>query len=201
MSGCLYPKKGGRMSEVKGRVLKSIQKFIIKKFGKEGFDRWLDAISVEAYTIYAQPIDTNEWYPLKTALIDPMANVAQLFYKWDLKEAAWEFGRYAADFGLKGPYKALVKITSAKTMIYKSGDLLATYYRPCKAEVITFEDGRSVVRIKEFTDMDKTTEYRIAGWVQRGLEINGCKEVKVEITRSLTTFDPYTEYTITWETK
>jgi hypothetical protein len=189
------------MSEVKGRVLKSIQKYIQKKFGKEEFDRWLDAISVEAYTIYAQPIDVNEWYPIKTALIDPMANVAQLFYKWDLKEAAWEFGRYAVDFGLKGPYKALVRITSAKTMIHKAGDLLATYYRPCNAEVEKYEEGHALVRIKEFPEVDKTTEYRIAGWVQRGLEINGCKNVNVEITRSLTTFDPYTEYKITWETK
>jgi hypothetical protein len=186
--------------EVKGRALKSIQKYVREKFGQEGFDRWLTAISTEAYMVYSQPIDANDWFPLKTMLVDPMANIAQLFYEWDLKKAAWELGRFSADFGLKGPYRLFIKIGSPTFFVQKSSEFMAAYYRPCTIETIEFRDGFGVVHISKFAEMEKTIEYRIGGWMERALEINGCKDVKVEITKSLTTFDPYTEYKITWAT-
>ncbi len=34
---------------------------------------------------------------MKSLLLEPFANVAQLFYQWYLKAAAWEFGRESAD--------------------------------------------------------------------------------------------------------
>jgi len=186
--------------EVKGRALKSIQKYVREKFGHEGFDQWLAAISTEAYMVYSLPIDANAWFPLKTMLIDPMANIAQLFYHWNLKDAAWEFGRYSADFGLKGPYRLLIKIGSPQFFLQKGAEFMSAYYRPSTIETTEYGDGFGVVRITKFPEMDKTIECRIGGWIQRALEINGCKDVKVEITKSLTTFDPYTEFKITWST-
>ncbi|MDQ1351221.1 MAG: hypothetical protein QG657_1523 [Acidobacteriota bacterium] len=184
--------------EVKGRALKSIQKYVREKFGQEGFDRWLSAISTEAYMVYSQSIDANAWFPLKTMLIAPMANVAQLFYGWNLKDAAWDFGRYSADFGLKGPYRLLIKIGSPTFFVQKSSEFMSAYYRPSAIETTEYRDGFGVVRITKFPEIDKTIEYRIGGWIERALEINGCKDVKVEITKSLTTFDLYTELKITW---
>lgn len=185
--------------EVKGRAIKSVQQYVRKKFGQEGFDRWLSAISTEAYIVYSQPIDTDQWYPLKTILIDPTANIAQLFYEWNLKEAAWEFGRYSADFGLKGPYRILVKLGSPQFFVQKSSEFMSAYYRPSTIESES-GDGFAIVRITKFPEIDKTMEYRIGGWMQRALEINGCKDVKVDIKKSLTSFEPYTEYKITWDT-
>ncbi len=186
--------------EVKGRAIKSIQKYVREKFGQKGFDRWLDAISAEAYIVYSQPIDTNAWFPLKPILINPMANIAQLFYQWNLKDAAWEFGRYSADFGLKGPYRLFIKISSSKFFLQKASEFMSDYYRPSTIETTEYGDDFAVFRITKFPEMDKTTEYRISGWIERALEINGCKDVKVEITKSLTTFDPYTEFKINWTT-
>lgn len=186
--------------EVKGQAIKSIQKGVREKFGQEGFDRWLDAISAEAFIVYSQPIDTNTWFPMKTVLIDPMANIAQLFYEWDLKDAAWEFGRYSADFGLKGPYRLFVKISSAKFFLQKASDFMSAYYRPATIETHEYGHDFAVFRITKFPEMEKTIEYRIGGWMERALEINGCKDVKVAITKSLTTFDPYSEFKLSWST-
>lgn len=189
------------MMEVRGRALKSIQKYVRKEFGQEGFDRWLSAISVDAYTVYAQNIDANEWFSLKTYLIEPTANIAQLFFKWDLKEASWQLGRFSADFGLKGPYRLFVKAGSAKFFLHKAAEFMSAYYRPSKIETQEYNEGDAVLRVLEFPEIDKTTEYRIAGWAQRALEINGCRDVDVEITKSLTAFDPHTEFRVRWTTK
>lgn len=189
------------MTEVRGRAIKSIQTGVKKKFGQEGFDRWLDAISFEAYSVYSGPININDWFPLKTMLIEPMANIAHLFYKWDLKEAAWDLGRFSADFGLKGPARLFFKIGSTKFLIHKAAEIMSHYYRPSEMGVTEYKDGFVLTRITKFPDIDKTTEYRIAGWMERALEINGNKNVEVEITKSLANFEPYTEFKATWTTK
>jgi hypothetical protein len=41
-------------------------------------------------------------------------------------------------------------------------------------------------------------EARIAGWMQRALEINGCKNIIVKMPKSLTKGDPVTEYLVNW---
>lgn len=187
------------MMEVRGRALKSIQKFVQKEFGQEGFDRWLSAVSVDAYTVYSLPIDAGEWFPLKKLLIDPTANIAQLFYKWDLKKASWEMGRYSADFGLKGPFRLFFKVGSTKYLFHKASEFLPMFYKPSTIEVAEYRDGLINLHITRFPEIDKTTEYRIGGWAERVMEINGCKNVNVEITKSLTTFDAYTEFQITWD--
>lgn len=189
------------MTEVRGRAVKSIQKGVLKKFGQEGFDRWLDAISFEAYSVYSGPVNINDWFPIKTVLIEPTANIAHLFYKWNLKEAAWDFGRFSADFGLRGPSRLFFKIGSTKFLVHKATDIMSQYYKPSVIKVAEYKDGCVLTRITKFPGIDKTTEYRIAGWMQRALEINGNKNVKVEITKSLANFEPYTEFNATWATK
>ncbi len=186
------------MMEVRGAVLKTIPKFIRKKFGKKGLEQWLDTISVEAYTAYNVTIDNNEWYPLKKVLIEPTANIAQLFYQWNLKDAAWECGSYSAESALSGMNRVLVKMGSVESLIQKATEIFPTYYRPCAMELGDQSDGFVSARITQFPEMDKTTEYRIAGWIQRAMEINGCKDVTVEIPVSLTSFEPYTEYKVSW---
>lgn len=187
------------MTEVKGRALKSIQKYIEKKFGKEGFQQWMDAISVEAYTIYSGPIETNEWFSLRKAMIEPMANVAQLFYKWDLKEAAWDFGRASADMGLKGPYRLLFKMGSTKFLVQKAPEYMSTYYRPSEITLPQIDENSATVHITKLPEIDKTVEYRICGWIERALEINGANEITINLTKSLAQMDKHTEIKINWQ--
>jgi len=184
--------------EVKGTAIKWIPKYIKKKFGKKGFEQWLDAISAEAYTIYSIPVADDDWFSLKTAFVEPMANIAQLFYSWDLQKAAWEIGRHSADITLKGVVKMFVKMNSVDYFVAKMTELLPTYYKPCAMEVVERTEGTAVVRITEFPGMDKAPEFRLAGWGERALEITGAKDVNVDITRAISNRDPYTEFKITW---
>ena len=143
--------------------------------------------------------DQEAWFPLKEMLIEPMANIAQLFYDWDLKAAAWEFGRLSADVRFHGVLKLLVKIPSPNSPDQQGRRILASYYRPCTISVPVSEPKFCLVRITHFPEMDKTTEFRICGWMERALEIAGCKDVKVDIVKSLTNFQPVSEYELRWK--
>jgi hypothetical protein len=187
------------MTEVKGVIIHSIPKSILDKFGQYGLKRWLELISPQARKFYSSEVDQEAWFPLKQMLIEPMANIAQLFYDWDLKAAAWEFGRLSADVRFHGILKILVKFPSANALVNKAGEYLSSYYRPCTITVPVSEPKFCVLRISHFPEMDKTTEYRICGWIERSLEISGCKEVKVAIVKSLTNFQPVSEYELRWK--
>jgi hypothetical protein len=194
----MYAENQSKM-EVSGKALQSIPKFVVKKFGKDGYKRWLDAISAEAHNIFILPIKQGNWFPLKETLIEPSANIAQLFYDWDLKAAAWELGRFSADCGMSNVRKLIVKAGSAQFFLTRACEYLVSYYKPVNTVLSEINDSSAVYRITEFPEMDKMIEYRIGGWLERALEINGCKSVRVEIPKSLAGFHPYTEFNITWE--
>jgi hypothetical protein len=187
------------MTEVKGVIIHSIPKSILDKFGQYGLKRWLELISPHARKVYSSEIDQEAWFPLKETLIKPMANIAQLFYDWDLKAASWEFGRLSADVRFHGKLKILVKIQSPNTLVNKAGVYLSSNYRPCTINVPVSEPKFCVVRVTHFPEMDKTTEYRICGWIERSLEITGCKDVKVDIVKSLANSQPVSEYELRWQ--
>jgi len=50
-----------------------------------------------------------------------------------------------------------------------------------------------------FPGIDKVIEYRIAGWMERAVEVTGYKHVSVNINRALSNHDRFTEYRIYWK--
>ena len=187
------------MTEVKGVIIASTPKMILEKFGQYGLKKWLELISPAARRVYSSEVNPEAWFPLKELLIEPMANIAQLFYDWDMKKAAWEFGRMSADNRFHGLLKILVKIPKTSTLVEKAGEYLGSYYRPCAISVPLSDTNHCIVRISHFPELDKTTEFRICGWMERSLEIAGGKNVKVDIVKSLTNFQPLSEYDLRWD--
>ena len=187
------------MMEVKGVLISTIPVFVKENFGQEGLEKWLDTLSSDARLLFEFKVKDSEWYDLKTYMLEPVAFIAQLFYQWNLEKAGWEMGRFALDHGFKGIYRMFLKVGKPEFFVGKGPQFASRFYRPAKIEVPFNERGNATVRITEFPEIDKTVEYRIGGWMQRGLELNGCKDVQVEITRSLMKGDPYTEYCIRYK--
>ncbi len=184
---------------VKGKAIASIPKFIVKKFGKKGLQRWFDAISAGAHQIFIFPVKPDEWYPVRTAIIEPSANIAQLFYDWDIKKAAWEMGRFSADYGLGSVSRMIVRMGPSGYLVKKSSEILNSYYKPITADTIDITPNSGILRIKDLPGIEKTLEFRISGWMERALEISGCKNIKINIAKSLTEGHPYTEFRVSWE--
>jgi hypothetical protein len=186
------------MMLVKGAAVNILPKYVQKNFGKDALSQWMDSITPAAREVFDGTVSSKDWFPLKEALVEPTATLCQLFYGWDYK-GAWELGRYSADQSLKGIFKLFVKFGSPEVLINRAGTAFSTYYHPSTIKVQVDQQGFPVMRIMEFEDIDKLVEMRIGGWIERALEISGCKNVEIKINQSLTKGDACTEYKITWD--
>ena len=186
--------------EVKGEALITIPLYILKKFGSKGYEKWFTALSPAASKIYDSPINKSDWFPLQTALVEPTLIMCDLLFNKSAR-GAWECGRFSADYGLKGIYKVLVKLSTPQILIKKAGPILVNYYRPGQIEVADVDSNHVVIRITEFAEMSRVIEYRISGWMERALEICGCNHVTVNLTKSLTDCNACSEFSISWKRK
>ncbi len=184
--------------EVKGAAIIIIPPFIKDRFGEEGFNQWIDALTPEARKVYQAPLLVSNWYPLRESLIESLRKMCDLFYDRHVKGAR-ESGRFSADYSLKGIYKIFVKLGSPEFMLRRAGTILPVYYTPSEMKVVECQKGQGIMQITKFSEMDKVLEIRIAGWMERAVEISGGKQPSIKITRSLTAGDPLSEFVATWK--
>jgi hypothetical protein len=184
--------------EVKGSAIVVAPAFVGQQFGPQGLERFLIALSDDSRKLMSSAILVNEWYPIGPGFLEPTETICRLFYADNLR-GAWELGRFSADYALGGIYRAFVKLISVKYFIQRASVMMSTYYKPSRIEVASISDYNGVVQMTEFAAASPYVERRIAGWMQRALEIHGCREVRVEITRSLAGGDGYTEFTGNWQ--
>jgi hypothetical protein len=192
------PSITGSAVDVKGTAIAVIPEYVKRTYGQAAYCKWLGSLTEDSRKIFETTIKLSDWYPIKEAYLEPTAAVCQLFFESDLR-GAWELGRFSADYALGGVYRMFVWLPSVKFFIGRASTLLSTYLKPCTSQVVSVEDGRAVVRITELPESHPLIEQRIAGWVQRALEIHGCKNVAVGIPKSLARGEEYTELAITWD--
>lgn len=185
------------MMYVKGAALAAIPIFIRQKFGENGYIQWIGELKPGAQEVYREGIVEKKWYPLNETLNEPLQRMCDMFYNGSLHGAV-ESGKFSADQGLKGLLKLFVRIGSPSFIVSQAGNILPTYYNPCEMRTIKNSSKSATVQATKFPEMNELIEARIAGWIQRALEMHGCKNVNIEITKSLTSGAEYTEYLINW---
>ena len=183
--------------EVKGTAVASVPKFVEDKFGAEGFNKWLEVINPEAKNVYGKNILASKWYPLNEILVEPTQQLCKVFYAGNLK-GAWDAGRFSATHGLSGILKIFVRMGSPNFIISRATSILPNYYQPSEIKVVETIDNGCTVQITKFPELSDIIEHRIGGWIERALEIQGCKSVSVTITKSVTKNDSVCEYQIAW---
>jgi hypothetical protein len=183
--------------EVKGSAVSSIPEFVKNRFGSK-MDDWIGKLPPDSRQIMTNKILSSSWYPVRKAVVEPTAVICDLFYGGD-KRGAWESGRFSADHALRGIYKIFVKAGSPQFIIGKASNIFSSYYRPSEIKVAELSSKGTIVHITQFAEPSEYIERRIAGWIERALEISGCKGVKIQILRSLTKKDPVTEISCKWE--
>jgi hypothetical protein len=182
--------------EVKGTAVKSIPDFVKTKFPHR-YQEWLNALPPDSGKLMGGTIFANNWYQADTAVLQPTQAIIDLFYGGNPK-GAWDCGRFSAETGLTGLYKFFVKAASPGFIISKAGSIMATYYRPSELKVVN--EGKNFV-VVHMSKVDKThpiIEARIAGWIEKALEISGCKSIQVSIPNSITRGAGHTEFSMKW---
>ncbi|MFY0627330.1 MAG: hypothetical protein JXR07_13600 [Reichenbachiella sp.] len=182
--------------EVRGSVIKGIDEFV-KSTHSEGYDTWKSKLSNETLSIMEKAVP-SKWYPLNEGIVEPTTQMCNLFYS-DKKKGAWESGRFSAETALSGIYKVFVLISTPAFMLKRASRVLTTFYNPTKIEVKNSTDKSMLLHLTELPTKNELIEYRIGGWMEKALEICGCKNLKINVPHSIAKGDPLTAYDITWE--
>lgn len=183
--------------QIKGTAVKSISDYVRKQYPTR-YNEWLTSLPLTSYKLLKDGVNVAEWYPMHEAAIIPTSKVGELFFH-DTKKGAWECGRYSADIALTGVYKLYVKFSSPGHIIDRASRVFAAYYQPCELVAANFKPKSVEIIIKKMTQPHAVIEHRIGGWMERALEISGCKGIKIEIPKSLTTGSMETVFSISWE--
>jgi ribosomal protein S17E len=182
--------------KVKGTVVKSIQQFVKDKWSNQ-FNDWINNLPLASKNIMNNAIYATDWYPIDEAVIQPTYHLKMFFDDNSLK-AAIESGKYSAEATLTGVYKIFVKFANPGYIIKRASKIMGTHYEDAILDVGETTNKSVVLFIKKFDKIDKMIEYRIAGWIEKGLELSGCNDIIVRVIKSLTKGDDVTEYKMTW---
>jgi hypothetical protein len=184
--------------EVKGSAIIVLPKFIESNFGIKNVNVWLESLSEEAKKVYKSKILISSWFPLKTIFSEPTGKMCDLFYKRDLM-GAWEVGRFSAEYALKGVYKAYVKVATPQALTKRASQIFGSYYRPSSMKVDDAGEKRTILKITEFPEMDIIVEMRILGWIEKVLEICGCRNINLNVVKSLCHGDSMSKIEVSWD--
>lgn len=183
--------------KTKGTTVKAIQNFVKGNF-PDRYDEWLNSLPAKSKEIMTGAILATDWYPLKEGVVLPTRQLKMFFAENSLK-AAWEAGRYSASTTLTGVYKIFIQMANPHYGIKRAAKATATYYENAVVESKNTGATSSEVYIIKFEDLDRMIEQRIGGWIERALELSGCENVKIRISKSLTRGDERTTFVISWD--
>jgi hypothetical protein len=183
--------------EIKGVAVKSIPDFVKKKYPGY-YSEWINSLSPASRALFQNGIVSNKWYSVNEAAIDPTEKIGTLFFNQDIKTAAWESGKYSAESALTGVYKLYVRLSSPGHIISRASRIFSAYYNPAEISTKNVQSDSVEVHMTKFNPPSEIIEYRIGGWIEKALELSGCKAVDVKIDKSLAKGDPVTLYKINW---
>lgn len=182
--------------KIKGTAVKSIPDFVQSRYPDQ-YKNWFTQLPPDSQKLFRDGISTANWYDMNHAATIPTQKVGEVIFK-DIKKGAWESGRYSAEVALNGIYKLYVKFASPEHIIERAGRVFSAYYEGSDMRVLNSSKKNVEVAIMQLTNIHEVIEYRIGGWMEKALEITGCKDLKIEIKSSLSKGADKTLYVITW---
>jgi hypothetical protein len=162
------------------------------------YDKWLDSLSEDSRKIFSSTLDATAWYPFKEGYSIPVDKIMELCYQNDLKTGGEQLGSYSAETALTGFYKVFLLIASPQFLMQRASKIFTTFYEPSNVEAEITGSSSAVLRITRFDEIDEAVEYRIAGWINKALELANCREPAYEIRKSLSKGDNLTEIHFKW---
>ena len=185
--------------EIKSSSVESSKKYILDKFGNDGYERWLNSLPEKSQVIFRGMIHSTPWYPIQDGMVQPTIVTAQLFFNNDVNKAAREMGRYSSDRAFTGLYKLLARLASPETFIERGVKILNDYYRGMTCKIIELQKGHWMLQLHGFTEPMPVVEQRTVSWLETALTKCSAKNLKMAITRTSSGRPTdYTEIEATW---
>lgn len=184
---------------VKGISLINIGLYV-KKLHPSRYDEWYAALPADSQKVMQGVVLPTGWYPVEAALIQPTVAICNLFFG-GREEGAFKTGEFNADLNLTGIYQLFFKLGSPRFLLDKATSIAQKMYDPSPTlELAEYQNGRALVRYHNTSTNHWVMEQRIAGFAKRGLELSGCKDVKMEFLCSMSKGAPTSDVVVTWRT-
>lgn len=183
--------------QVKGITIKTTRDFVKSHFGHR-FEAWLDTLPDSAKKVYSENINVGEWFDVEEILLIPMDKIVSEFYKNKEEEAGDDMGRYSAEIALKGIYKVFLLAASPQYLMERSVKVINAYYSNAEISVESHSKKQVIFKINRFEGMNLVTEYRMAGWCSKALELCGCDKVSYTFDAHLSKGDNLTQIEFRW---
>jgi hypothetical protein len=181
--------------QVRGSIIQSIDQFVSEKYS-ERYDDWKSELNAETLDLIKNA-SSSDWYPVEDGVINPTEAMCDMFFNKDMR-GAWESGRYSAEVALTGIYKIFLLVATPSFLLKRASRIIATFYDPADLKVISSTNDSVVVRSNQLIKSE-IVEYRLAGWMEKALELCGCKNLDLSITQSLAKGDAFFEVSINWD--
>lgn len=182
--------------KARGSLVKSIDQFV-KDVHSEGYEKWKDSLPKSSIDIISSA-STSDWYPVQEGIIIPTEAFCDMFYPLNKTQGAWKCGRYAAEIALTGIYKVFILVSKPSFILKRASRVFSTFFNPADLHVIESSNTHTIIRSNELPAKNELLECRIAGWMEKALEICGSTNISVEITKSIAKGDPLFEVSIKW---
>lgn len=182
--------------EAKGVGVLSLQEYV-KQQHRDRYEEWLNELPPASRDVMGSRILPSSWYSMRSGMIAPMECMVSLFHRGKI-ERARKVGRFGAEYALSGFYKLLVRVGTPGMLIGRSAHYMSLYYRPSTIDVVKNDKREAVIRISRWPEPSDALEISMCGWIERALEISGCRGVSVKREGSLAWGDPQTDMEIRW---
>ncbi len=84
-------------------------------------------------------------------------------------------------------------------IISRAAKVFSAYYKDSSVKVLSSTKTSVILMIDHFPEYVEVVEQRIIGWIDKALEISGCKNVKTQVVHSLLKEDSFSEFFTTWD--
>jgi hypothetical protein len=184
--------------EIKGTAVKTTPDFVKENYPNRYLE-WLQSMPQSSRVIFEQPIYATSWYNLIDSVIIPTQKVGDLFFDGNHTESALALGRYSSEIALKGIYKIFVRVSSPHFVLSRASSIFSAYYKPSDIKVIESKDKRCVLQLSQFHISEKLIMHRIAGWVEKTLEITLKTALRVDVQNDVVENELITRITAEWD--
>lgn len=184
--------------EVKGAGVISIIEYVKAVHGPSGYAQWLDALSSEARRLVEGTVFASSWYGGDAAVFELREKVCDVFFNGD-PQAARAVGRFAAEQGLRGIYKALVKVGSVDWVMSRASMVGTRYIRPIVVTPLVLEKRRILVRLEGIGTKSEPLEASLCGFIGGAAEISGARDVSVHCPIAVSKGDPFIHFDCVWK--
>jgi hypothetical protein len=177
---------------VKGSVFIDLVR-MIKKDRSGVYDKYLTNKDRE---VIRQKIWATGWYPYETYK-HCLKAIFEVVAKNDL-EVAKEWGRRTCQAVMTSTYKDHLTGRDPFSFIKQFEIINQSLYDFGKTEIVAEGENRALYKLSSFDAEFVLLYYIIQGWIERGLELSGAKNIKCEFVTKSWEGHPITSMRFTW---